>query len=252
MLGCTQYSLNLKKKIYIINCFSTVKKILKTCVTCRRLNKRTIKINQSSYREFRIKIPNIPFKYVFIDHLSHYWTKINNQKRSVDSLYHVPMEQGNKLKVCLDLNVKEFLRTFQLHVFLKGLPELVLSDLRFQITAGANILADLIKDPESQLYLKEMGSLPIQFEQYFKSCHVLRGLVESCQNDQTFNLCIIFIRNLVFNHLTTQTTDQASRYAPVTHKNNLKKRDRSSQRIKHQFISISPENCTRGNNKSTQ
>lgn len=54
------------------------------------------------------------------------------------------------------------------------------------------------------------------------------------------------------NHLTTQTTDQASRYAPVTHKNNLKKRDRSSQRIKHQFISISPENCTRGNNKSTQ
>ena len=39
---------------------STVKKVLKECIVCRRLNERPIKLNQSSYRDFRVNLVKPP------------------------------------------------------------------------------------------------------------------------------------------------------------------------------------------------
>ena len=44
----------LRKQFYLPSCFSTVCKILRLCAHCRRFNNRLIKLNQSTYREFRL------------------------------------------------------------------------------------------------------------------------------------------------------------------------------------------------------
>ena len=59
----------LRKQFYIPKHFSTVKKYLRKCVHCRRFNARTIKLNQSQYRDFRANPPQIPFSNIFIDHM---------------------------------------------------------------------------------------------------------------------------------------------------------------------------------------
>ena len=54
------YSLlsGLREKFWIPQFFSKVKKLLKGCVGCRRFNARTVKLNQNSYRDFRMNPPN--------------------------------------------------------------------------------------------------------------------------------------------------------------------------------------------------
>ena len=44
----------LKKRFWIDRYFSTVKKALKQCFICRRVDESAIKIDQNSYRDFRI------------------------------------------------------------------------------------------------------------------------------------------------------------------------------------------------------
>ena len=59
----------LRKVFWIPHVFSAVKKAVRDCVLCRRLNNRSVKLNHSSYRDFRIDPPKIPFRYVFIDYM---------------------------------------------------------------------------------------------------------------------------------------------------------------------------------------
>lgn len=84
------------------------------------------------------------------------------------------------LKVCYDLTVSEFLRTFQLHIFDYGLPESVFSDLGSQLAAGANIITDRLKDVETQVFFEENNVQSPKFEQFFKGNKTLGSLVESC------------------------------------------------------------------------
>ena len=77
--GCFSVLAELRKHIYTPKHFSAVKKCLKSCYHYKRFNARTIKTNQSSYREFRPDPPKIPFESVFIDHLGPITVKKNNQ-----------------------------------------------------------------------------------------------------------------------------------------------------------------------------
>ena len=84
------------------------------------------------------------------------------------------------LKLCLDLSVENFLRAFQLHVFDHGFPSVCLSDLGSQLVAGTNRIAEYIKDPYTQKYLRENNVQSVSFNQYPKGCEKLGGLVETC------------------------------------------------------------------------
>lgn len=171
----------LRKKFFIPHIYTTVKKILRSCTSCRRFNERTLKLNQSYYREFRTNPPKIPFQFVFIDHFGPYRLKMANKQSKVYVLCITCLFcRAINLKVCFDLSVKEFLRTMQLHIFDYGLPELVLSDLGSQIIAGGNIIKQVLDEPEVKLFFEENNLKSTEFNQYFKGNNALGSLVESC------------------------------------------------------------------------
>ena len=96
----------LRKEFWIPQCFSTVKKAIKTCTHCRRYNRRTIKLNQSPYREFRLHPSNIPFRTMFMDYLGPFWIRWNGSKKKVWLLcISCLWSRAINLKVCLDLTV---------------------------------------------------------------------------------------------------------------------------------------------------
>ena len=179
--GCYAVLRELRKRFWVPSFFSTVKKILRTCVTCRRFNERSIKLNQSPYREFRLSPSNIPFNNVFIDFMGPFFVKCDGKKTKVWILCVTCMwSRAVNLKICIDQSVTEFLRGFQLHCYECGIPSYCITDLGTQLTAGANIIMGYLKDHESQCYFQENGIEPIKFEHYFKGHSELGGMVEIC------------------------------------------------------------------------
>ena len=59
----------LKSRYWILRYYSTVKKVLKECITCARFNNRAVKLNQNEYRDFRMYPSDKPFSSVFIDYM---------------------------------------------------------------------------------------------------------------------------------------------------------------------------------------
>ena len=179
--GCYAVLSEIRHTYYIPKHFSSIKKILKTCVHCKRFNNRTFKLNQNVYRDFRSDPPSIPFSNVFIDYLGPFTVKRDSNSQKVWLLiFACTWSRGINLKMCNDLSVKEFLRSFQLHCFDYGIPQLVVSDLGSQLVAGANVIKDFIGDHETQLYFEENNVKPLTFQQYFKGCSKLGSLVETC------------------------------------------------------------------------
>ena len=171
----------LKKKFWLPKCFSTVNKILKNCVICKRLNERTIKLNQNSYRLERLDPINIPFSQIYVDYIGPFYVYENKIKIKKWLLCLTCMwSRSINLKICDSLSVDDFLRAFQLHTFEFGLPQYCFSDMGTQLIKGGNIIQNFLNDSETNSYLNKTGIKPTQFEQYYKGHSELGSLVESC------------------------------------------------------------------------
>lgn len=170
----------LRKQYWVPHCYSFVKKVLRKCVRCKRFGQRTLKLNQSPYPSFRLNPTNIPFSEVFIDHLGPFYVK-GVEKTKVWLLCITCLwSRAVNLKIAEDLTTEAFLRNLQMHSFEYGVPLKVFSDLGSQIVAGANTISSFLNDPEVSSYFKEHGFLTTKFQQYYKGCHKLGSLVESC------------------------------------------------------------------------
>ena len=171
----------IRKYYWLPSCFSTVKKAIKNCVHCKRFNGRTVKLNQSGYRDFRLTPRNLPFSTIAIDYAGPYRTKICNETRKVYVLVVTCLfTRAINLKVSVDLSTAEFLRSFQLHCHERGVPSFVLSDLGSSIVAGADIVQNFLSDPSTAEYFDGMGGKVIKFHHYYKGHHELGSLVETC------------------------------------------------------------------------
>ena len=158
-----------------------MKKILGTCLICKRVNARTIKNNTSFYRDFRENPSTIPFRYSFIDHFGPYNIFVEGKKKKVWILIVTCLwSRSINLKIAYDMTVKEFIRCLQLHIFEYGIPERVFSDLGSQLVAGANLVASLLNQASCVQFFEDHNMKPTSFEQYFKGNHNLGSLVESC------------------------------------------------------------------------
>lgn len=169
---------HLRKKFFIPSHFSVVKRALRQCCLCKRFNERTVKLNQSCYRRAREDPPQIPFRYVFIDHFGPY--KIKGNKKAWILCITCMWCRAINLKICSDLTIREFLRVFQIHIFEHGIPEKVFSDLGSQLVASGNIVTDLLKDSACHEFFVRNEMTVTTFDQYFKGNSALGGLVESC------------------------------------------------------------------------
>ena len=246
--GCYSLLSEIRKSFWIPRYFSTVKKVLRSCINCRRFNEKTIKLNQSHYRDFRVNPPEIPFKYIFVDYMGPFTVRSSSEKKKVWLLVITcTWCRAINLKVCYDLSVKEYLRALQIHCFEFGLPELCMSDMGSQLVAGGNVIKDFLKDPEVKLHLEENAMKFIQFEQFFKGNSALGSLVESCVK-LTKKLLFGAIRNNVlelrdFEFLISQTIHLVNR-RPVAFRESLRETD-LSQDIPEP---ITPESLIRGYN----
>ncbi|XP_066947446.1 uncharacterized protein [Macrobrachium rosenbergii] len=179
--GCYSLLTELRKTFWIPHFFSIVKRILKTCTTCRRFNERTVKLNQSPYRMCRLNPSNIPFNNIYVDFMGPFTVKLYGQNSKVWILCITCMwSRAINLKICSNLSVVEFLRAFQLHCFEFGIPSFCISDLGTQLTAGANIISDFFKDHETRKYFDENNVQPLSFDHFFKGHSKLGSMVEIC------------------------------------------------------------------------
>ena len=197
--GCYSVLNELRREFYIPNHFSVVKRVLKKCTHCRRVNSRTILTNQNSYRSFRIDPPSIPFRSIFIDHFGPYHVKLDGKRMKVWVLCICCLwSRAINLKLCLDLTAGKFLMALQEHIFEYGTPELCLSDMGSSLVAGGNIIRNCLNDSAVTSYLRDNNIKPMSFTHYSKGCHQLGGLVESC---------VKISKRLIYGAIRTQVLD---------------------------------------------
>ena len=234
-----------KRTIYVPKIFSFVKKILKECIHCKKLNARTVKLNQSSYREFRVDPPNIPFRYSFLDYMGPFFTKSGTQKTKVWILIFTCMwSRAVDMKVCIDMSTKEFLRAFQMHAFEYGVPEYCISDQGTQLVAAGNKLASFLSDSDTLEYFSEVGIKPLKFEHFPKGHSQLGSMVEICVK-LTKRLIHGSIRNNIldfrdFEFLVAQVVHIVNR-RPVAYKECLRTSD-----IDNIPVPVTPEMLIKG------
>lgn len=216
----------LRRRFWITHYYSTVRKVLRECITCRRLNKRPIKVNQSDYRDFRVDPPSIPFRYVFLDYMGPYFVIWNGEKKKVWVLIITCLwSRAINMKVCLSADVKDFLRAIQLHIFEYGMFELCMSDLGSQIVAGSHVITSFLDDHETQNYLQRNGIQKVKFDQFCKGKSSLGSLVESCVK-LTKKLIYGAIRNNIidyvdFSFIIAQTVHLVNK-RPIAFKEDLR------------------------------
>jgi len=169
-----------RKEFWITRGFSVVRKVLKSCITCKRLNARPVKLNQSNYRSFRHDPPKIPFRSVFLDYIGPVVIKLNNENKKIWLLIITCLySRAVSLQICMNADTVEFLRNLQIHVYQFGLFTSCLSDLGSQIKSGLNVVHDFLDDIECHNYFQKNGISKLTFEQYAKGNSSLGSLVES-------------------------------------------------------------------------
>lgn len=171
----------LRKDFWVLKGFSAVRKVIKDCIICRKFNELPIKLNQNSYRQFRLDPPRIPFAYVFLDHLGPINVKFDGKIKKIWLLIVTCLwTRAVSLYICFSFDTTEFLRCIQIHIYKHGLFMLCLSDLGSQIVCGTNLIANFIDDVHCYEFFKSQGIETPKFEHYAKGNSSLGSLVETC------------------------------------------------------------------------
>jgi len=190
----------IRREFYILHYFSVIRRVLKSCVICRRLNERPIKLNQSNYRSFRTDPNQIAFRDLFLDFAGPYSIKLCGQKRKVWLLIITcTWSRAVNLKVCLSANTQDFIRAIQLHIYDHGMFTLCVSDLGSQIQCGTSAIEKFLNDVEFKEFLETNGAESLSFQNYPKGNSSLGSMVECCVK-QVKHLIQKSIRTLVLDY----------------------------------------------------
>jgi len=227
--GCYAVLTHLRKKYHLEQPFNSVKKVLRKCLQCRRVNSRTITVSQNSYRDFRADPENVIFRNVFLDHLGPFYSYVRGAKVKLWLLCITCMwSRGVNLKICHDLSVASFLRAFQCHVFEHGVPSRVLSDSGSQLVSAGRLISDIMSTREATEYLTENGIKYVGFEHYSRGNSSLGSPVEVCVK-QTKRLIFGAIRNLVLEYADFECIVSQAIYLlntrPIAYKEALRDED---------------------------
>jgi len=216
---------HLRKNFWLLRGFSVVKKILGTCVTCKRINGRPIKLNQNEYRSFRSNPPKIPFAFIFMDYIGPIAVKYTHGVQKTWLLLITCLwSRAVSLRVCFSADTNDFLRAVQAHVYEYGIFQKCLSDQGSQLVKGGKLIAKCLDNIETQDFFHRHGIATVSFEQYAKGDSSLGSLVEVCVK-QTKHLIIKAIgRNILdypdFRLLITKTMSIVNR-RPIAFKQYL-------------------------------
>ena len=197
--GLYLVSQEINKFFYIVSTFSSIKRILKQCVICKRFNQRPIKLNQNFYRNFRFNPETKAFKNIMMDYMGPFFVKVGSEEVKVWILIITCLyTRAINLKVAYSLDTEEFLRNLQMHIFENGMFSLCISDLGSQLTAGANIVQTFLDEAECRDFLENSGISAVTFQNYPKGNSALGSLVETLVK-QVKHLIYKSVRNVKLN-----------------------------------------------------
>ena len=196
--GAYRLLAQLNKEFYIPAAFSTVKKTIKNCVVCRKLYGRTVRVNQSDYKSYRINPSQIPFREIAMDHAGPFDVKDERDVRTKVYILIVTclFTRAVNLIVCHKINSEEFLLALQLHIFDYGIPQRIVSDNGSPIVGGINQVQQYLKD-DVKSFLRERNINVLSFEPYPPNASFLGGIVESLVKQVKFMLYSSINKNLL-------------------------------------------------------
>ena len=196
----------IRNEFWIPQCYSLVRRVLRSCTVCRRFNARPIVLNQNSYREWRSDPPRRVFASVFLDYAGPFQVDVNGNRKKVYLLIITCLwSRAINILVCQSLDVKDFLRAVQIHIYSYGIFESCMADSGSQLVAGFNIVRNFLDDSETSDYLNTHNIRKLEFSNYCKGNSALGSLVESCVK-QTKRLLQKSIRNCILDYFDFELT----------------------------------------------
>ena len=240
----------LRKSFWIECILSAVKRCLNSCIVCKRINAKPIKLNQNTYRNFRIDPPKKCFRSIFIDHIGPIMISLQGKKTKVWLLIVTCLfSRAVNLEICMDLTVKEFLQALQVHCNRWGMFSELLSDLGSSFTAGVNSMKAFLSDFETQKYFGVNGIREIRFQHYPKGNSSLGSVVETLVKQVKFLIQKAIRGNILdffqFQFLVTKAISLINK-RPVAFKEQL-----STMSLEEVPTCITPEMLLRGSDCPT-
>ena len=170
-----------RQQFYISSGYMVTKRLLKKCVTCKRLYGRPISINQNDYQDFRINPSNIPFRDVALDHLGPFYTLNESGEKIKTYLLIITclFTRAINLLVCRKINSESFLGALQAHIYEFGVPQFILSDNGSPIVNSIGWVQKVLEEIEVRNFLTEHNVKKLNFSTYPPHASYLGGVVES-------------------------------------------------------------------------
>lgn len=171
----------LQREFYIPCALQTIKKIVNKCLICKKINGRTIKINQNYYRDYRVSPHKIPFREIAIDHIGPFNVKSTNNQiiKSYILIVTCYFSRAVNLLICKNIDSRSFMLAFQEHVYVYGIPSRIISDNGSPIVSSVKFISNVLNDVQVKNYLTENNIDHFVFEPYPAQASYLGGIVES-------------------------------------------------------------------------
>ena len=169
-----------RKEFYIPAALQTVKRITRNCIVCRKLNGRTLQVNQNGFRDYRIAPEEIPFRDIALDHIGPFNVKLNVSREKVYILIVTCCRsRAVNLIMCRKIDNESFMLAFQEYIYCYGPPSHILGDNGSPIVSSLKIITDLMNDSEIQQFLAQRGIKFMKFDPYPAHASYLGDIVES-------------------------------------------------------------------------
>ena len=170
----------LNKKFYIPCAYSTVKKVIQTCIPCRKVNQRPIQINQNDYRDYRVNCERTPFREIMIDHAGPFHVQFNNTPLKAYVLVITCIfTRGVNLIVSPRIDKENFLLSLQNQIYEFGIPQRIISDEGSAITSSMSSIKSYLSTPSVQNFLKSRNIRVLEYSPYPANASFLGGMVEN-------------------------------------------------------------------------
>jgi len=189
----------LRREFHIINGFVTIKKLIKTCVVCRKLYGRPAKLNQGDYKNSRINPSQVPYRDIAIDHTSAFKVKSeDNVVKCYVLIVTCMFSRAVNLVYCRNIDNISFLMALQEHIFDYGMPRSIVSDNGSPIVSSVNIIQKyLMEDRDVKNYLTEHNIDVLDFSPYPADASHLGGVVESLVKQVKYMVYGTIARNIL-------------------------------------------------------
>lgn len=170
----------LRREFWIPSAFQVVKRIIKPCLICKKVNSRTLSINRNSYKDYRVNPAEFPFREIAVDHIGPFNVNIagHNDKAYI-LIVTCLWSRAVNLLVCRNIDRECFLLALQTHILDFGVCQRIVGDNGSPITSSIRRLEPIFKDENVVNFLKERGIKLLTFEPYPPGASFLGGVVES-------------------------------------------------------------------------